>query len=82
MLITYIRSSSYNNYAYCQMQYFMTYVLGYQTVSGKSRAWNYSTQGYGCLAQFKQADQEASARTRKLKINDDALKNVSWNDLV
>ena len=35
MLVTYIRSSSYNNYAYCEMQYFMTYVLGYQSKSGK-----------------------------------------------
>ena len=35
MLVTYIRSSSYNNFEYCQMQYFMTYVLGHQTVSGK-----------------------------------------------
>ena len=35
MLVTYIRSSSYNNFDYCQMQYFMTYVLGHQTVSGK-----------------------------------------------
>lgn len=35
MLITYVRSSSYNNYAFCQMQYFITYVLGYQSDSGK-----------------------------------------------
>ena len=35
MLVTYIRSSSYNNFEYCQMQYFMTYVLGHQSVSGK-----------------------------------------------
>ena len=35
MLVTYIRSSSYNNYSFCQMQYFLTYVLGYQTDSGK-----------------------------------------------
>ena len=35
MLITYVRSSSYNNYAFCQMQYFITYVLGYRSDSGK-----------------------------------------------
>ena len=35
MLVTYIRSSSFNNYSYCQMQYFITYVLGHQSVSGK-----------------------------------------------
>lgn len=35
MLATYIRSSSYNNFDYCQMQYFLTYVLGHQSASGK-----------------------------------------------
>ena len=35
MIVTYLRSSSYNNYSYCEMQYFMTYVLGYQSLSGK-----------------------------------------------
>ena len=35
MLVTYIRSSSYNNYSFCQMQYFLTYVLGHQSDSGK-----------------------------------------------
>ena len=35
MIVTYIRSSSYNNYDYCQMQYFITYVLGHRSVSGK-----------------------------------------------
>ena len=35
MLVTYIRSSSYNNFEYCQMQYFITYVLGHQSDSGK-----------------------------------------------
>ncbi len=35
MLTTYIRSSSYNNYEFCQMQYFITYVLGHQSDSGK-----------------------------------------------
>ena len=35
MLVTYIRSSSYNNYDYCEMQYFITYNLGHQSTSGK-----------------------------------------------
>ena len=35
MLVTYVRSSSYNNYDYCQMQYFLTYVLGWPSLSGK-----------------------------------------------
>ena len=35
MLVTYVRSSSYNNYDYCQMQYFITYVLGHQSDNAK-----------------------------------------------
>ena len=35
MIITYIRSSSYNNWDYCQLQYYLTYVLGYRSPSGK-----------------------------------------------
>jgi len=35
MLVTYIRSSSYNNYDFCQMQYFLTYNLGWRSNSGK-----------------------------------------------
>ena len=35
MLITYIRSSSYTNYDFCQMQYYINYVLGHPRVSGK-----------------------------------------------
>ena len=35
MLVTYISSSSFNNYSFCQMQYFLTYTLGHQSTSGK-----------------------------------------------
>ena len=35
MLVTYVRSSSYNNYDFCQMQYFLTYNLGWRGSSGK-----------------------------------------------
>jgi len=35
MITTYFRSSSLNNWKYCEMQYFMTYVLGHQSPSGK-----------------------------------------------
>lgn len=79
MLITYIRSSSYNNYAYCQMQYFITYVLGYQTMSGKK-----AVQGtvvhkvLEVLASLQKAKQEAGKK-RKLVIEDDALGKISIN---
>lgn len=78
MIVTYIRSSSYNNYAYCEMQYFMTYVLGYQSVSGKkAELGTIVHKVMECLAGLKKADQEASGRTKKIKITDDALKEVS-----
>jgi hypothetical protein len=35
LIVTYIRSSSYNNYDFCQMQYFITYNLGWRSDSGK-----------------------------------------------
>lgn len=35
MIITYFRSSSYNNWDFCEMQYFLTYVCGYQFAAGK-----------------------------------------------
>jgi len=80
MLVTYIRSSSYNNYAYCQMQYFITYVLGHQSISGKkAELGTIVHKVIECLAQFKKADQDASGRVKKLKIEDDALKKVSWD---
>lgn len=36
MFITYLRSSSYNNYDFCQQQYFIDYVLGYKHPSNKA----------------------------------------------
>ena len=79
MLVTYIRSSSYNNWSYCQMQYFITYVLGHQTLSGKK-----AVQGtvvhkvLEVLASLQQAKQDAGKK-RKLVIEDDALGKVSIN---
>ena len=79
MLVTYIRSSSYNNWSYCQMQYFITYVLGHQTLSGKK-----AVQGtvvhkvLEVLASLQQAKQDAGKK-RKLVIEDDALGKMSIN---
>ncbi len=80
MLITYIRSSSYNNWSYCQMQYFITYVLGHQSVSGKkAELGTIVHKVMECLAGLKEAQQKASPRARKLKIKDDAIKEFSCN---
>ncbi len=35
MIITYIRSSSFNTWKFCNHQYFLEYVLGIDTISGK-----------------------------------------------
>jgi ATP-dependent helicase/DNAse subunit B len=76
MLVTYIRSSSYNNYSFCQMQYFLTYVLGHQSDSGKKAEMGTIVhkvmEVFASLKKFQQDN-----RKRKyLKINDDALGEV------
>lgn len=59
MLITYIRSSSYKQWEFCQMQYYLTYVLGIPRESGKK-----ADQGtivhkvMECLALIKKQYQE------------------------
>lgn len=69
MLVTYVRSSSYNNYSYCQMQYYMTYVLGHQTVSGKkAQLGTIVHKVMECLARCKEALQN-----KKRTTVDDAL---------
>ncbi len=79
MLITYMRSSSFNNWRYCEMQYFLTYVLGYQTLSGKK-----AVQGtvvhkvLEVLAGLQLAKQNAGKK-RKLILDDDAIGKVSIN---
>lgn len=35
MIVTYLRSSSYTNWDFCQMQYYITYVLGHNSPSGQ-----------------------------------------------
>jgi len=76
MLVTYIRSSSYNNYSFCQMQYFLTYVLGYQTDSGKKAEIGTTVhkvlEVFASLSKF----QQDNPRRKYLKINDDALGEV------
>lgn len=76
MLITYIRSSSYNNYSYCQMQYFITYVLGHQSTSGKkAELGTIVHKVMETLAGFKKYNQD-NPRKHNLYIKDDALGDV------
>lgn len=76
MLVTYIRSSSYNNYAYCEMQYFITYVLGHQSNSGKKA--DMGTMAHKVmevLAGLKKYHQD-HPRAKYLKVDDDAVGEV------
>ncbi len=73
MIITYIRSSSYNNYAYCQMQYYITYVLGHQSVSGKkAELGTIVHKVMEVLAGLKKYHQD-NPRARILRVDDDAI---------
>lgn len=73
MIVTYIRSSSYNNYAYCQMQYFITYVLGHQADSGKkAEVGTIVHKVMEVLAKSKQCIQD-NPKKSKIIIDDDAL---------
>jgi len=73
MIVTYIRSSSYNNYAYCEMQYFITYVLGHYSKSGKKA--DMGTMAHKVmevLAGLKKYYQD-NPRARILRVDDDAI---------
>ena len=76
MLVTYIRSSSYNNYSFCQMQYFLTYVLGHQTDSGKkAELGTIVHKVMEVLASLKKFQQD-NPKKKYLKIEDEALGEV------
>jgi hypothetical protein len=71
-----MRSSSYNNYDYCQMQYFITYNLGWSPDSNK-RA-DLGTMAHKVMetmAKFKKFHQD-NPRKKYLEIEDDALGKI------
>jgi len=78
MIVTYIRSSSYGNYDFCQMQYFMTYVLGYRSESGKKAQLGTACHKVmECLASCKKELQDNPDK-KELSIMDDAIGEVSF----
>ena len=78
MIVTYIRSSSYNNYDYCQMQYFITYVLGHRSLSGKkAQLGTIVHKALECLASCKKKLQDNPDK-KSLYINDDAIGKVNF----
>ena len=76
MLVTYVRSSSYNNYSFCQMQYFLTYVLGHRSDSGKKAEMgtivHKAMETFASLKKFMQDN----PKRKYLKITDDVLGDV------
>lgn len=79
MLVTYVRSSSYNNYDFCQMQYFLTYVLGWQSDSGKKADMGTMTHKVmEILASLKKYQQD-NPRKKFLEIEDDKCGKIKVN---
>jgi hypothetical protein len=75
MLVTYIRSSSYNNYDFCQQQYFINYVLGHPTKSGKKAEMGTIVHKVmECLARAKLCVQDG-----KKSFKDDAFGRIRIN---
>jgi ATP-dependent helicase/DNAse subunit B len=78
MLVAYIRSSSYNSYDYCQQQYYINYVLGFPSTSGKK-----AQQGtivhkvMECLSACKKKIQEMPD-SGLMSIQDDALGTITF----
>ena len=78
MIVTYIRSSSYGNYDYCEMQYFFTYVLGWQSPSGKKAQLGTAVHKVmECLASCKKYLQD-HPDDKTMKIVDDAIGDVEF----
>lgn len=76
MIVTYVRSSSYNGYDYCQMQYFLTYVLGHRSESGKKADLGTMTHKVmEVLAGLKKFQQD-NPRKKYLLVDDDAVGKV------
>lgn len=79
MLVTYVRSSSYNNYDYCQMQYFITYVLGHQSDSGKKAELGTMVHKVMEVLSGLKKYQQDKPRVKYLKVTDDAVGEVKFS---
>ena len=76
MIITYFRSSSYNQYSMCPQAYYLSYVLGHQSPSGMAaEKGTIVHKVMECLAHAKLAHQKGEGT-----INDDALGFMDVSD--
>ena len=79
MITTYFRSSSLNNWKYCQLQYFMTYVLGHYSPSGKKADLGTITHAvFETLAICKKRTQAKKLKT--MKITQEPLGDFSFSE--
>ena len=78
MIVTYIRSSSYNNYDYCQMQYFITYVLGHRSTSGKKAQLGTVVHKVMEVLPSCKDKLQGNEDKKSLYINDDAIGKVNF----
>lgn len=79
MITTYFRSSSLNNWKYCQLQYFMTYVLGHYSPSGKKADLGTITHAvFETLAICKKRTQ--FNKRKNMKVTHDPLGDFSFTD--
>ena len=79
MITTYFRSSSLNNWKYCELQYFMTYVLGHYSPSGKKAdLGTISHAVFETLAMCKKRTQFNKRST--MKITQEPLGDFSFTD--
>ena len=83
MIVEYIRSSSYSNWEYCELQYFITYNLGYQSPSGKkAQLGTMVHKVMECLASCtKDIQEQLMDRKTPRSITDDALGEVSFTNI-
>ena len=79
MITTYFRSSSLNNWKYCQLQYFMTYVLGHYSPSGKKADLGTITHAvFETLAICKKRTQ--AKKLKKMKVTQEPLGDFSFGE--
>jgi len=70
MIITYLRSSSYNTWDMCQFQYYLNYVLGIKDVAGKAAdKGTIVHKGLELLAKKKKAQQDKCVTVKDDEIN-------------
>lgn len=79
MITTYFRSSSLNNWSYCQLQYFLTYVLGHYSPSGQKADMGTITHAvFETLAISKKRLQTGKRKT--MKVTHDPLGDFSFSE--